>query len=441
LQAGQPVRLTPSADRQSIELTANSTAIEMDVEVTHTNRFGETHVLESDGISVPALAKAGLRVDKLSDLARPGAKPLILELKTGNSAAHIHQLGRKLNGPAVVTAHRIITRPHIGNSGVHAVEIKVAAPSKGSSPVRYRSLYGPSIENQESGKLQLSVEPGTRPLRIVAEDAQGKRSFPRTVFVTVPHTGSAVVPALKMYGEHTTILPGTTGEIPLGVYLPDFEANRIEFDFSVRTRLSGMGGVFPALIANGFTLSPELVAANATVNATVGLGGKVMQLTISWDPAKKKTGRFAIGTMKVAIPAEAGFGNTFLLDGKGTASLQTAVNVLSQPMQAIAPLIRIWGGPEPTKLQITGPNEVVEGSEIELTVVADGIPVQQAKAGWWANSMTGKVSVSQLSPGSLKARITGRNAGFVKVFAVVGTTVCETRIRVKAYVRPIFRRA
>jgi hypothetical protein len=442
LQAGQPVRARPSPDQLAVALSGNSAALELDVEVTHTNRYGETHIFESDGITVPALAKASLRVDRIADLARPAGMPLSLEVQgSGGQPATRQKLARKINGPAITTPHRIITRAHLGSSPTHGVDIELSSASPKGFPIRYRSLYGPAIETQEAGKLRLSVPPGTRPVRIVAEDSNGNRSFPRTVFVTVPHGNNPVIPVLKLYGEHVTIPPGTTGEVPLGVYLTDFQTNRLEFDFSVRGRFSGMGSGSAALLENGFTPSPELAALNPTIESSVLVGGKAMRLSITWDPAKKKMGRFPIGTMRVAASGDTVLGSAFLLEGKGTATQQTATTAIEKPVQVISPLIRMWGGPEPAKLEIIGPSEVVEGAEIELTVIADGIPVQQAKAGWWTTSITGRVTVQQASPGSLKARIKGLNAGWVKISAVVGTKVCETTIRVKPYVRPRFQLA
>ena len=259
------------------------------------------------------------------------------------------------------------------------------------------------------------------------------------MFVTVPYGNKPVIPALQVYGEHTVIPAGVTGEIPLSVYLPEFGANRIVLNLSVRDRLSGMGMVFPQLLAKGLTLSSNLQALNATVTDKVVLGGMAMELEIAWDPAKKQSGRFDIGKLKVAIPAEMGPGSTFLLTGKGTAFASTAPSETEKKMQIVPPLIRIWGGPEPEKVQISGAVEVLEDHEIELVAVADSLPVQTANAGWWITPLTGRAIVTQASPGNLRAKLKGRRAGLVKVSVVVGTTVAETVVRIKPYVKPPVR--
>ena len=81
LQADKPVRAMPSQDRMAVQLSADNYPVVADVEVTHTDRYGKSRTLEVDGITVPALTNASLRVDKLADLGRPNATPLVLELK------------------------------------------------------------------------------------------------------------------------------------------------------------------------------------------------------------------------------------------------------------------------------------------------------------------------------------------------------------------------
>lgn len=343
---------------------------------------------------------------------------------------------------AVKAPSRLVTtRPQIGAPEprrTSRVDIDVSKSDTRGGAVHFRSLYGPRIEAEENGSLRFSCTAGTNLIQLVAEDATGKRSFPRTVAVTVTNAAVRGVPILKLYGEHTVIPPGTTGNIPLGANVGDFAVNRIVVDFSVRDRLSGIGKSLPT-IANGFALSPALLNVGATVSASLLLGGMGMHLEITWDPSKKLAGRFDLGTLTVSTPADAPPGSTHLLTGKAWA-IATGAEEVKKAMQTLSPLIRIWGGPEPHSVRISGPTEVSEESTIELEAIADGLPVETTNAGWWTNSITGKVRLLQTSPGSLKAQVTGLRAGRLKVSVVVGTTVAETVIRVKAKVKPALER-
>ncbi|MGH9961652.1 MAG: hypothetical protein ACREBC_31750, partial [Pyrinomonadaceae bacterium] len=278
-----------------------------------------------------------------------GTTPLILDLEAAGQPVTRDKIGEKISGLRVVAPHRMLRRrPVISIGGATSttvpVMIDVSSSKLSGTGVRLQGLYGPSIESHEDGKVRLSLPTGSTVVQLVAVDQTGRRSFPRSVFVTIPSAGQPIVPVLKVFGDRTLIAPGTTGQVSLDAFLSEFPANRIVLDFSVRDRISGMGNLFPELLET-FNLSPELKALGAIVKATRALGGLTLHLEMSWSPTK--SGRIGLGSLLVRIPSGFGFGHMFMLSGKGTAFSGSGDKTEQEVIQVLAPVIQIWGGPQP----------------------------------------------------------------------------------------------
>jgi hypothetical protein len=419
------------------------------VEVTYTSPIGEYKVFQSDDIAVPRLTVATFRIDRFDDIDLPNTTPLTFELDadgTGQSVTR-QQLGSKVTGLQVLTPYRVFVRPRMVIPGAPSpsttkLSIDISRSRLPPAGLKWHSLYGPRVEAQTDGKVSLSIPPGNQFVRLVAEDQAGNRSFPRTVFVTSLGSDRPSIPEVKLFGESTTILPGATGHVPLSVFVGDMAVHRIVVDFSVRDRLSGTGGSSLPEMLEDFELSPELTSAHATVRVSSALGGMHLHLEIAWSAARSRSGNVRLGRLPVRIRPQAKLGSTYLLSGKGITFSKSGSQDLPHTLQVLSPLIRIWGGPQPTSLRITGPARVTENEEITLTAEADGVPVPTANAGWWVNSVTGLARANQLTPGSLDVHLTGQKAGRVKVSVVVGTLVSQTIITVLPNVkRPEWRRA
>jgi len=447
--AGKPITAFPAQDGRAITLVAHDTALAMDMEVTHTNRIGEQKILESGGISTPPKSVATFEVSNYEDLDQPNQRPLVLNLDadgTGRSISR-QQLGQNLTGLTVVAPHRVILdRPTISltnsmqvASAMRTVTINVSG-SKTAFPrssMRFRSLYGNHILSQEAGTLTFQLPPGTHPIQLVAEDNAGHRSFPHTVFVTVPGNNERVISPLTLFGEDMSAVPGSLVMVPLGAFVTDFPTNRIVVDLSIRQRLSGLGSVRLQLQDTGFDLSPELKAMGAVVNATVATDGLTLHLEISWNPSGQRVGRIDLGQLPVQIPTGVFFGNTFILAGTGLAFSRTGRAEQSKTLNVLPTLVRIWGGPEPTSLAITGPKEVSEMADIAIQATAPGVPANAQNAGWWIEPMSGDASITQDQSDSTRITLTGLRAGLVKLHAIVGAQTVETLIHVLPTVMPI----
>jgi len=429
ISAERPALAEPGSDRRSITVSGNGNP--MDIEVTHCDRHGEQRIFECDGLDVPADARATFQVPDTQALDKRGATPLAFDLQIGGATTR-QMLGQRITGLQVVAPYRVLRlRPVISIGGATTVDmtIDVSRSRLSGTGVRLASLYGAGIEGHEGGKVRVSLPTGSRIVQLVAIDQTGRRSFPRTVFATVPAAGQPVVPVLKVFGERTLVAPGTTATLSIGAFLSEFPAARIVLDFSVRDRISGMGSKFPELLET-FDLSPELTAVGASVKVTRALGGLTLHLELSWSPTKALSGRIGLGDLAVRIPGNFGFGHTFMLSGKGIAVSGSGTQTAQEPVQVLAPLIQIWGGGQPASVTIEGPAQVREDAEIMLEAVATDLPPDANNAGWWTNGITGRARALQSAPGSRKIQLKGQRAGLVRVSVVVGTVVAETIIRV-----------
>jgi hypothetical protein len=443
--AGKPVRVGASPDG-SVMVRVGDDPVTMDLEVTHTSRIGEVRILESDDISAPARSVATFHVPNPTELDLPGAKPIVFELDpdgTGTASTH-STLGQRLTGLTVVAPARVIARPtiHIGKPPPNAPESKVAIDVSRSTtafanqPMRFRVLDGPPA-TAKSGKLVVPLSRGTRPLRVIAEDASGRRSFPRTVFVTVPEENQKVVWPMTAFFDEVSIQPGATGELKFGVYVIDQPAVGVVLDLSIRERRSGIGTAMPKFVTNAVVIAPDVKSIGGKVKATAGAGGLTLHVEISWDQSKPRTGRIDLGHIRVQIPADLTLGSTFILRGSGAATIAAGGKTSQQPLNVLPAAVKIWGGAEPQSLAIEGPAEVKESAEIVVHATGQGISPGQTNIGWWAEQISGIASVRPANPADpTAATVKAQRAGLVRLKVVVGTHVAEKVVRVKATVRP-----
>jgi hypothetical protein len=442
---GKPVRVSASPDG-SVTVRAGNDPVTMDVEVTHTSRIGEVRILESDDISAPARSVATFRVPNPTELDQPDAKPIIFDLDpdgTGTASTQ-SKLGKKLTGLTVVAPARVIARPtiHIGEQPPNAPDSKVAIDVSRSTtafanqPMRFRLLDGPPATAQ-SGKLVVPLSRGTRPLRVLAEDASGRRSFPRTVFVTVPEENQKVIWPMTAFFDEASIQPGETGDLKFGVYVIDQPAVGVVLDLSIRERQSGIGKAMPKFATNGVVLTKDVKSIGGKVKATAGTGGLTLHVEISWDQDKPRTGRIDLGHIRVQIPGDLTLGSTFILRGSGTAIIAAGAKTSQQPLNVLPNAVKTWGGPDPQSLAIEGPAEVKESAEIVVHATGQGIVPGQTNIGWWAERISGIASVRPANPADpTAATVKAQRAGLVRLKVVVGTHVAEKVVRVKPTVRP-----
>jgi len=443
--AGKPVRVAASSDGEGLVVRAGADPVALDLEVTHTSRIGEVRILESDQISAPPHSVATFHVPNPSELDKPGVQPVVFDLDPdGTGVAPTRtRLGQNLAGLTVVTPPRVVARPAIviGGSSPNAPETKAAVDVSRSTtafaaqPMRFR-LLGGSPSMAEPGKLVVPLPRGTRPLRVVAEDAEGHRSFPRTVLVTVPEENQRVVWPMTAFFDEAVIRPDATGGLTFGVYVIDQPAVGVVLDLSIRERRSGVGPAMPKFVANAVALAPALKAIGGQVNATTGAGGLTLHLKINWDQGQPRTGRIDLGHLRVQIPADLTLGSTFILRGNGAAVISTAGQPTERPLNVLPTAVKIWGGPEPQSLTIDTPAEVNESAEIAVRATGQGLAPGQTNIGWWVERISGIASVRTSSADGTSATVKGQRAGLVRLKVVAGTHVAERVVRVRPTIRP-----
>jgi hypothetical protein len=452
-------RLT--ADGHGVEIPQTDGNLALDLEVTHTSRIGQQRILECDDIAVPAGRSAKLVVSNTEALDKPGAMPLALSL-SGPGGEETVQLGHRVTGPVVHAPHRVVAkapRPTITIPGTRTnvsgrildrstglqlarvvtqpgrpltlkdplfeVDVDVGRSSSGERAVRVRTLGRYRGEGSSSdGPLVLKVPPGTRPIQFVAEDLDGRRSFPRTVFLTVATPDELFHSPLTLFGDDGLAQPSETVETALGLYTTDLPVNRVVFQVSARSRVSGVGRERPVFSGDAFVAHPTLTGA--VVTQTVGRGGFTLTVEVAWEAEQAKTGRFDLGVLRVALPPTTALGSTFRIESRGEVTVGRNRIV---PVDGVPIMLRVWGGPEPTSLRIEGPSSVEEDTEGSVKVNAEGLPDDAANIGWWVETVSGRALVSP-SRDPARATVRGERAGFVTVKVVVGTRTAEHLIRI-----------
>jgi len=381
---------------------------------------------------------------------------------TGPGGEESVQLGRRVTGPVVNAPHRVVAkapRPRITIPGIRTnvsgrildratglqlarvvaqpdgprtlkdplfeVDVNVGRSSSGERAVRVRALGRYRGEGSSSdGSLVLNVPPGTRPIQFVAEDPDGRRSFPRTVFVTVATPDEPFHSPLTLFGDDVLAQPGQTVETALGLYTTDLPVNWVSFQVSARSRISGVGRERPVFSGDAFVAHPALT--DAVVTQTVGRGGFTLTVEVAWEAEQAKTGRFDLGVLRMALPPSTALGSTFRIESRGEVTVGRNRIV---PVDGVPIMLRLWGGPEPTSLRIEGPSSVEEDTEASVKINAEGLPDDAPNIGWWVETGSGRAQVSQ-SRDPARATVRGDRAGFVTVKVVVGTHTAEHLIRI-----------
>lgn len=442
LEAGSPIRIRPTSDRRAVALSAGGHPLTADVEVIHTSRTGRQRILESDRIAVPAGSVTDFRVTHPETIEQPGALPLTVDIDSDGQGISVTRqiLGSRQMGPMVVAPQRVVARPRItiaststGTTREVAVDVSGSTSASPGETLRYRVLGRSSRE--ADGSVIVSVPPGTRPVRIVAEDTEGRRSFPRTVFVTVPRAGDRVVPLITAYGTDVTIPAGATGSVGFGTYVLDEPTIGVTLDLSIRDRISGQGPDHAELLDDGFALSPDIAVSGGRVSTHAVLGGLNLKVSIAWDAGQPRTGEIDLGHLSVHVSPGVPLGSAFVLRGVGTATIVSHDKVVERPLNVLPSVVRAWGGPEPAMLSVEGGGQVGEGKEAMIRALPQGM-TRATNVGWWIEKISGVASIRQDPADPTRATVAGRRAGFVRVKVVVGTTTAEHLIRVTPTVAP-----
>ena len=436
LDAASRIRLEPTADGRGVTVRPGGRKETFDVEVTHTSGIGQQRVLECGALVAEAGSVSTLILTSPDDIDRDGATPLWRRVEAVDAPGQgvEERLGHRPSGPTVAAPHRIIPRPliSIGDKNPLTVDAQVRVDLSGSRPstsggtVRYQIRDG--IKGTPEGDvLSVRLCPGMHPVRIVAEDDAGHRSFPRTVYVSVAEPGQRVVPERTLFGGEVVIPPGSSGTIPLGVYVLDSPTSKVTAELSIRDRRSGLG-TERALLEGTVTLSRELQAAGAQVTASATLGGLMMQLEITWQQAR--AGRIDLGSLTVRVPAGVALGSSFFVRGKGTAVQRRGREESALPLNVLPMLVKVWGGSEPSSVKLNCPATVGEGKEIHPEVILEGVPAGARNIGWWLEPLGGVATIRQDAAAPTRALVSGKRAGRVRVCAVAGTQTVSQVIKV-----------
>ena len=436
LDPSSRVRIEPSTDGRCLVLRPGAGQLTFDVEVTHTNRIGQQRILECGALVAEPGSISTLSLPNPEDVDRPGATPLLrrIEVEGSPGTSSEERLGHRPSGPSVTAPHRVIPRPHIAIGDPLDVEVNTRVDLSGSrastraGTLRFQ-MRGGIKGTQEGNSLTVPLRPGMHPLRIVAEDESGNRSFPRTTYVSVPEPGQRVVPIRTLFADDVVIQPNTTGTISLGTYVLDLPTSKITADLSIRDRRSGLG-TERVRFESSVTLSTDLKAAGAQVHATALVDGLMLRFEITWDPAKPRTGRIDLGTVAVKVPAGVSLGSSFVVRGQGTAVQRTPRGDTAPPLNVLPTLVKVWGGPEPSSLKLQCPASVGEGKEIRPEVLAEALPAGANNIGWWLESLGGVASLRQDPAAPARAMVTGKRAGRVRVCVVAGTQTVSQVITV-----------
>jgi hypothetical protein len=157
---------------------------------------------------------------------------------------------------------------------------------------------------------------------------------------------------------------------------------------------------------------------------------------IRWDANHPIKGRIDLGHFQIQIPQDMPLGNTFVLRGRGFAITKKGnQKEVEHPLNVLPTLVQVWGGEEPSSLEIKGPEAVVEQEKIVVVVRGPGVGISTNNAGWWMEKISGSISVQQNPAQPAKAIVSGVRAGWVRLKVVVGTHTAEKIIRVKPAIK------
>jgi hypothetical protein len=438
LAAGKPVALRPAPDGRGVVLEPKTAdQCEFDVRVEHRDRMGRTRTLQCDGLTCPAEAHALLQIAP-EQIGSPDAKPLHVEVRKTSDDPPISEidLGEQFSTPVVRLPARMISdAPGSDLKAKRSVALSMGATmgASGDSKVQLHAR-GETLSMTPRGP-RLMLAGGSRPVRVVAVDEQGRRSFPHEIFITIPEPGKKPVPVHSLAPADVMATPGSTVSIPVSCFVDGIAVHDVTFALSARDRLSGASGPMLGWRGRGtFLPAAELdgVEVEVTKALKVGKSWLNVQVHLSWDSDRAKSGLFELGELRLIVPPEMSYGSMFVIRGlKGTALAGSS----DHDLNVIPSAIRIWGGPEPSEVSIRGSDEVSEDETIELELDAKGIAQPPSNSGWWLTYHGGRAELGPIPGKPTRVALTGKRAGPVVVHVVCGHITAERAFRIRPTVR------
>jgi hypothetical protein len=436
VSADTPVSLRMSDDQRGAIVEAKGSKpipLQFDVRVEHRDRMGQVRTLQHDGLSCPEGAQALLHIDA-STIGAANATPLRVITQKSDATEPLSDtsVGEQTSSPVVRLPARIVQAPP-GN-GDHATDQVVldAQPTIAANPGRTIELRarGETLTPTSAGPA-LSLEAGSRPIRIIATDTLGNSSFPHDLFVTIPEPGEKPVPVNSLGADDIYANPGDLIAIPIRCYIDGSAVNEVTFGLTARERLSGQPGKMLSWAAadNTFTHAPELKGSTVQATTAPGAGAINVQVHQTWPVEAARRGLFTLGELHLQVPADMNYGSTFIIRGfSGTA---VAGGRRQYDLNIVPWAIRIWGGPEPTSLEIRAPATVFEKQTVKIELAADGIAGPVTNCGWWVTNHGGKAGLLVVDGQPEAANLNALRAGPIVVHAVCGRTTAEQAIRLQ----------
>jgi hypothetical protein len=296
-----------------------------------------------------------------------------------------------------------------------------------NSPLNFRVLNDSQWEF-DSGKLKANLDRGTHVYRIVAEDASGHRSFPRTVMVTVPEKGKTPTPICTLFLQDVMSKPGSDSKVALTMYTYETPVVGVTGKISIEKRLSGLGKKSPEL--SRFSLSPVLTGVNAQLKLKVNT--RSIRFDIIWDQDKPLSGNIDLGQLIIKISPDVQLGSSFHVSCEGSIKLKSDNGEAQESLNGLPSIVRVWGGRELRQIKIDGPDEARVQNNIKLKVTGAGMSQIPDNVGWWIEKVTGLAIVEQDAIDHASAKLTGLRVGIIMVRAVVGTKTASKIVYVKA---------
>jgi hypothetical protein len=428
-----PVEFASTMDQRGVIVSSKGAALNVDVQVIHQSRNARERIFECDGIGIPKGAVAQFSVSHFEDLDNPVKKPLIFDLDS-NASGHfvLHsKLGQRLEGISIVAPQRIIVQmPEDAQPNSKAnseIDVSKSKTVFHNSPLNFRVLNDSQWEF-DSGKLKANLDRGTHVYRIVAEDASGHRSFPRTVMVTVPEKGKTPTPICTLFLQDVMSKPGSDSKVALTMYTYETPVVGVTGKISIEKRLSGLGKKSPEL--SRFSLSPVLTGVNAQLKLKVNT--RSIRFDIIWDQDKPLSGNIDLGQLIIKISPDVQLGSSFHVSCEGSIKLKSDNGEAQESLNGLPSIVRVWGGRELRQIKIDGPDEARVQNNIKLKVTGAGMSQIPDNVGWWIEKVTGLAIVEQDAIDHASAKLTGLRVGIIMVRSVVGTKTASKIVYVKA---------
>jgi hypothetical protein len=431
LSADTPIKIHSSADRRGLVVASSAAPLQLDIELVHGARTGQVRAFECHAVAIPPGSTATFSVSDIELIDQVGAAPVTLTIHSTGSAT-VQHLAADPSGLRLVAPDRIITRPKIviqpqPEFPAFPVAIDVSKSTSGFNQAFHVRAIG-QASDYANGKVTVRLTRGTHVVRLIAEDASGHRSFPKTVHVTVPGEDTHIVGRSTVLFEDVVAQPGTTLSMPVSAYFADEPVHKVTVTLNLRQRRSGHGVATPRFLS-AFVLSEASQALGATASAVVRAAGALLDLTLTWPIEKARGGRIDLGTITIEVPNDVAFGSAFFLRGVGTIELVQATTLTPTIVNVLPGLVRVWGGVEPATLGISAPNAVAESGSVEVHLNVSGVLAPSVTSGWWLENFGGRAALTETND-PFVAHLAGVRAGFIRVWAVVGTKTASALVRV-----------